>query len=817
MLRWFLTRLLIRCRLDLIILIGILVWSGTEVRATAQQLAFRSYGEADGLTNAWFSCLHQDRAGYVFACTEHGLYVYDGRRYLNLGPRQGLPDGNIANGLAFDATGRLIVRYPHSIFVSTTPIGPHVSPAALTFQAARSMVGPIPDDGSGQIVPWSGGVVFAGQGSLYIVRTGDGTTQPLVEFASGFIHQPWVALQDPSPLVVQGSILWVLRVDGSICGLDTISARCFGPSDGLPSDNWMALLATRGGHILARSNSRLADINRWTGHVDVSLLPHQGGRYANYPKSLLLAFTPSGELLTQSNDGLMIRGVAGWKTLTTANGLPSAAILRVMFDRQGDLWLGALGHGVMRALGYGAWENFDHHDGLSSDMLWQMARQPGGPLWVASDGGVDAIDRPAGAAPSRRHYGEAAFSIALDTFGHLWRSVGSNAVACITLSTGEATNYPLPQVSQILRGAGSRLWFITEKGVYAVDGAPTPAAPRPITDLMGAATTAATTPDGSLWVLRGQELLHRHIDGHIVSVRLYWQQADFEPLTLTAGTDGVIWIAGAGGGLYRLKLDGDQIVSSTRFEPPDTISNSIVSLLVDRRGWLWAGTDRGISAFNGERWVSATTDKGLVWDDQNQDGLLEDADGSMWFATSGGLSHLLSPAELFVREELKPVITSVTVGEAPYLEHAIPSTREPFFIQFGALDFRADGVVRFRFRLDGVDKGWADTASGYARYPSVPPGHHQFELVAYDPLTHEVSAPVSILLRVRQPWWFWWPLLVLYVLAAVGSAYSVLRVRVRLLVQQRQALQHEVEIRTAEIREAQATDSLTRLLTRGEI
>ena len=816
-LRLFITRLLTGCRLDLVLLSAILVWSCIAGRATAQQLAFQSYGKAEGLTNAWFSCLHQDKAGYVFACTEHGLYVYDGRRYFNFGPRQGLPDGGTADGLAFDAQDRLIVRYPHRIFVSTMPIGLHTPPAALTFQAARSTVGPIPDDGSGQLVAWAGGAVFAGQGALYVVRTGAGMGQPLVQFIDGFLHQPGVPLQDPTPLAAQGSTLWVVRADGSICGLGTTSVRCFGSSEGLPSDSWVALLLTRDGHILARSASRLADIDPKTTHVDVSLLPHQGGRYANYPKSLLLTLTPSGQLVTQSADGLMIRGTSGWTTLTTKNGLPPVAILRLMFDRHGDLWLGGLGRGVMRALGYGTWENFDHHDGLSSDMLWQMARQPGGPLWVASDGGVDAIDGPAGGMLSRRHYGEAAFSIALDAFGHLWRSVGSDAVACITLSTGETTSYALPQVSQILRGTGSRLWFITEKGVYVIDSAPAPTPPRPIAGLSGSITTAAVTADDSLWALRGQELLHRHVDGQIVSVRLHWQQADFEPLTLTVGPPGVIWIAGAGGGLYQLRLDGDRIVSTIRFQPPDVISTSIVSLLVDHRGWLWAGTDRGISAFNGQRWVSATTDEGLIWDDQDQGGLLEDADGSMWFATSQGLSHLLDPTKLFTMQDLKPVITSVTVGEAAYRERAVPYTREPFFIQFGALDFRADGVVRFRFRLDGVDKGWADTASGYARYPSVPPGHHRFELIAYDPLNHQVSAPVSILLRVQKAWWLWWPLLVLYALAIAGSAYGILRLRVGLLVQQRRALQHEVEVRTAEIREAQATDSLTRLLTRGEI
>ncbi len=812
------------CRLALVSMIGLASWIWAIGSADAQQLAFRSYGKSEGLTNAWFSCLRQDRSGFVFACTEHGLYVYDGRRFFNLGRQQGLPDGGAADDLSFDAQGRLIVLYSHGVFVSTGPIGPHVPPAALTFRAATSRVGPIFDDSSGQLLPWPGGAIFAGRGQLYQVRTDTGAGPPTIDLPDGFLRQPGIPLQDQSPLAVQGATLWAVRADDSICGLAMASARCFGSSEGLPADNWVALLATPDGHVLARSPSRLADIDPHTGQVVVSTLPDQGGRYANYPRVLLLALTPAGQLLTQSADGLMIRGAAGWKTLATDNGMPPVPILRLMFDRQGDLWLGVLGRGVMRALGYGVWENLDHHDGVSDDVLWQMVRQPGGPLWVASDGGVDAVGGPAGLKLARRHYDQAAFSIAVDGFGHLWRSVGSTALACITLATGEIVRYPLPQTNQILRGTDGRLWFMTQKGVYVVDNPATPSPPRLVAGLEGPVIAAAAAPDGTVWALRGQQLLHRHADGRVVFVQLGWPQAGFEPLTLTIGPAGTIWIAGLGSGLHRLRLEDDRIVSDTGFQPPDIISTSIVSLLVDTRGWLWAGTDSGLSVFNGRRWVSATTDTGLIWDDVDQGGLLEDADGSMWIATSQGLSHLLRPTRLFADESLQPVITSVGVGGMPYRERAVPYTRAPFSIRFGTLDFKADGVVRFRYRLDGVDQGWADTSSGEARYPSVPAGHHRFEVVAYDPLTHKVSAPVSVLLRVRQPWWLWWPLLALYGLVALCLAYGGLRLRFRYLLRQQRALQRAVEVQTLEIREAHTAlrlqasqDSLTRLLTRGEI
>lgn len=60
-------------------------------RACAQQLAFRTYARDQGLPSLDVSCLAQDRVGYVYACTEDGLYRYDGLRFTPFGADLGLP------------------------------------------------------------------------------------------------------------------------------------------------------------------------------------------------------------------------------------------------------------------------------------------------------------------------------------------------------------------------------------------------------------------------------------------------------------------------------------------------------------------------------------------------------------------------------------------------------------------------------------------------------------------------------------------------------------------------------------------------------
>ncbi len=69
----------------------------------------------------------------------------------------------------------------------------------------------------------------------------------------------------------------------------------------------------------------------------------------------------------------------------------------------------------------------------------------------------------------------------------------------------------------------------------------------------------------------------------------------------------------------------------------------MVFLRVDSRGWVWFGEDHGVEILDGPSWRRYTAGDGLIWDDCDAHGFLEDSDGSVWIGTSGGLSHFLVP------------------------------------------------------------------------------------------------------------------------------------------------------------------------------
>lgn len=75
------------------------------------------------------------------------------------------------------------------------------------------------------------------------------------------------------------------------------------------------------------------------------------------------------------------------------------------------------------------------------------------------------------------------------------------------------------------------------------------------------------------------------------------------------------------------------------------ISNNIYCSLSDKKGFLWFGTDRGVSKFDGARFENYTIDDGLT--DNEVLKLFEDSDGRIWFLTYNGVPCFYLNGEFF--------------------------------------------------------------------------------------------------------------------------------------------------------------------------
>ena len=140
---------------------AVLLVLGLAAAVEAQEYSFRSYGAAEGLQNLVVLSLAQDRAGYIWAGTEGGLYRYDGTHFQLMGVAQGLPCSTETHGLFVAADGALWVNICAGIFRYNGQRFQAIPGVDTMLRGAQVMA-----DGGG------GGLLIAGPTGLYEASPG---------------------------------------------------------------------------------------------------------------------------------------------------------------------------------------------------------------------------------------------------------------------------------------------------------------------------------------------------------------------------------------------------------------------------------------------------------------------------------------------------------------------------------------------------------------------------------------------------------------------------------------------------------------------
>src|ERR1700722_2206695 len=218
--------------------IYVLLLTGISSVCLGQQYSVRDY--VDGLGNLSVNCLLQDRSGFLWIGTESGFNQYDGSRFWQFGEKEGLNSGFV-RALSMDRDGRLWVGTRDGLAFSTG----QRSFSTVTYQHENLK---IPYDSTLASSP-DGQVYAVTQFGVLVVKSKDG-------------GHSWQASPLDGPLDVdQNSVNSVLaKPDGSVligcgkglCEIAHGKLLKYGPSSGLPEDNWRCLLLRANGELWAR-------------------------------------------------------------------------------------------------------------------------------------------------------------------------------------------------------------------------------------------------------------------------------------------------------------------------------------------------------------------------------------------------------------------------------------------------------------------------------------------------------------------------------------------------------------------------------------
>jgi ligand-binding sensor domain-containing protein/signal transduction histidine kinase len=179
---------------------------------------------------------------------------------------------------------------------------------------------------------------------------------------------------------------------------------------------------------------------------------------------------------------------------------------------------------------------------------------------------------------------------------------------------------------------------------------------------------------------------------------------------------------------------------------PDSLREQIFGISEDREGWLWIATANHVLRVNSYKLLNDTLagadlrefglEDGLngVEGVKRQQSVFADSRGRIWFSMNRGLS-VVDPAR-FTNSAAPALakIESVSADGTP-VDLAgpirIPSARHRITFSYSGLSLSVPERVRYRYRLDGFDRGWSEPVSSRdAVYTNLSPGSYQFRLIA---------------------------------------------------------------------------------------
>ncbi|MGB7548844.1 MAG: diguanylate cyclase [Terracidiphilus sp.] len=756
----------------------------------AQRYTFRAYNE--GLNNLNVISIAQDHTGYLWVGTQNGLYRYDGIKFLRYGPNDGLPAREIQ---------KLYVGLDGTLWVGTTT-GIYFQQRDGSFSEIQA---PAP---AGQFSQRIGTTFTAKTPDQVVAATRNGAFLLRRVATDHWIAEPMnlASSQVSSVLYGPDGALWY-GCDSDLCRLADGRTTRMGAALGLPQDQWLHLLADRNGRIWIRGLMHVGEVLPAEGRFELHDLPGK----SNAEPFQTLAEDARGHIVAAQGPAFGTWEDGHWLMVTEHNGLEHLDISALFTDREGSFWIGVVGHGLMMWLGKGQWQAYTAADGLSNDTVWATARDHQGRLWIGTDSGLDFI--PAGGgdprtwkAPDGQTNPTVALAVSAD--GAIWMGSADGSVTRIDPNTLAGTRWKTPAVNLILADRENRIWVATEGGLYVADPAARTKSPQLVEDAAFANprqrfASLCLDPSGRVWAAGDLGLFR--LDGKSWSI-IDLRESGAKPNTIAVDRQGYLWTAGPSQNLMRMRVSGDRVVEAKQFGTPPLLSDQVVALVADDRGWVWVGQDAGVSVYDGHDWRSFTQDDGLIWNDIDGSALMEDADGSMWIGTSGGLSHLLQPRAAPAGLQAAPVFSRVLYNDAPLSNGAKAKWGDgSLVISMASLSFRDTRDIGIRYRLQGAPgAGWEETREMTVRYRRLEPGDYRFEAVLVDAAGSALSPTAVFTFRILPYWWQNMITQFAFALLGIFLALAAWRWRVDRLTGQKQELESAVRTRTEDLEREKA-------------
>lgn len=735
------------------IIIILLFWcrlSGLEPDKPVKNYLVDQWETSDGIPSNYVRSLAQTPDGYLWIATSKGLVRFDGKTFTPISfVEKGTVDpmeNTIADTLYVDREGTLwigsavgLTSYRHQTGLFKT----YTTADGITKDRIRHIKGDMRGNlwisffagylnrfSNGKFTRFTDSHGLKGKRINGIVEDRNGNLlfgtreKGVFAFRDGkFLEYPVAGLGTSLIITMyedgKGE-LWIGTNQGllHVTGKGT---RKYTTAEGLP-DNYVIFI------------SEDSDHNIWAGTVKglVRVKKKQDGSAAFESTltplviSCLLEDSEKSVWVGTRDFGLKRLKDGKFTSFTPLNTRPEKLFFSLFEDREGDTWISALGGILLRYRGETFIETVKI-PGLSAIGILSIAEDADGNLWLGTNG--KGVFRKEKNVPDFFQFSTVnglsdnlVTSIFTDSRGWLWFATFDGVSRFrdgVMDSFKTRDGLPGKVVHNVYEDKHGNIWMATDKGITVLKGG-----------------------------IPGKENITHYLPD--VSVTCIYEDPSSE-----AGNP-MFWAATHGSGLKRFK-------NGTFFSYTTTdgmTADFIYQFFEDRGGNFWLMSSSGILRVRKEelnRFADNETGKkepinctsfgisdgmkSIEFESEfSRHSALKTGDGEFWFITKKGIT-IINPAKITVNKVPPPVkIESLIFDEQP-----VDIRREPgenadrfrgitdFVFRFTAPTFLSPEKVRFKYRLEPVEKEWVFLPPGSertARYRDLEPGTYTFSVTA---------------------------------------------------------------------------------------
>jgi ligand-binding sensor domain-containing protein/signal transduction histidine kinase/DNA-binding response OmpR family regulator len=558
--------------------------------------------------------------------------------------------------------------------------------------------------------------------------------------------------------------------------------------------------------------------NGYKGLVKIDLRPEikQAVSYPVTQKRIMsiMATDPKTILCATENDGLIIvndQGIVQKKYVNSkfnVRSLSSNSVWSLFLDKEKRIWLGYYNKGL------GVFDKISskvniieslpgNSQSLQTNCVTGIAKDHNGQLWISMEGGGVDLYNPA--AKNFKHITKSDNSfysgltndnitnVFIDKKQNIWLSSWNEGIFLLKKGSRNFINYNTrntpdlasDNIMSIAQDSRGVIWIGTfSKGLHYYspsDGQFHHCNSKPFNNIMNSdIRKVMVDSDDAVWVGSTTGLYKVSTSDFVVfsvnslrdkmSEKFKNHKSTHTINTLYEAGNKEIWIGTDGAGLFSYNKKTDSLRWYINFK--GLHEKSISSIVESNDGGIWLSGKKGISRLDlkNKTTVNYSVYDGLLGNDFNNNSVLKDEDGLLYFGSYEGLNYF-NPTNLVKSKKQLPIyftdlkLFNKSVGplekNSPLIK-VISQTKKiilrhdqsVFTIDFIAVNYSFPARNEFAYYLEGFEDSWNYVGSKRsATYTNLAPGNYVFKVKAAEKNGAWIQKPLELRIEILPPWW----------------------------------------------------------------